>query len=98
MQIHIPKISKSNRFKPGYNIALGKDIRSSKEYVDELKKQGLEPYDKNSKMSEQKTYKPSKRCHEMTEYIRKHTDKNGKVKLSGKMMAEIGAYLPQRSK
>ncbi len=98
MEIHHPKISKSNRFKPGFNIALGKDIRSAKEYVDELKKRGLEPYDKNSKMPEQKAYTPSKRCHEMTEYIRKHTDKNGNCKLSGKIMNEIGAYLPQRSK
>lgn len=98
MQFINSKIPKSNRFRPGFNIALGKDIRSAKEYVDEMKKLGLEPYDKNAKMPEAKTYKPSKRCHEMTEYIRKHTDKNGKVKLSGKMMAEIGAYLPQRSK
>ena len=96
MEIINKKYSNSKRFKPGYNIALGKDIRSSKEYVSEMKKGGFEPFDPTSENKVKKDYTPSKECHEKIEYIRKHTDKSGKVHLSGKMQAELRQYLPKR--
>ena len=95
MQIIVRKHSESKRFKPHYNVALGKYVGSSKDMVSEMKQRGLEPYDPNVRQPEPRTYKPSKKAHEITEYIRKNTDKHGRAHLSGKVMKEIGDCLPK---
>jgi len=96
MDIINKKFSESKRFKPGYNIALGRSYSSASEMVSDMNKRGFEPYDKNQKEKVRESYKPSKECHEKIEYIRKHTDrKTGKVQLSGKMREELRPYLPK---
>ena len=53
--------SESGRFKPHYNRSTGKYYGSSKDYVSDLKKSGLEPYNPNSvKQHKEHKYEASK--------------------------------------
>lgn len=59
MQVHVP-ISKSERFKPHYNSAIGRYFYTKDDYLTAVKDLGLEP-SKNLKVKEikSKPYKPS---------------------------------------
>lgn len=99
MNIFIPKNGNSKRFVPGYNIALGKTYHTASDYVSDMKKRGFEPYDESFNQKEPEVrYKPSKKAHEIAEYIKRNTRKDGKVQLSTKVMNEIGDYLPGNPK
>jgi hypothetical protein len=66
--------SKSRKFKPHYNRTTGRYYGTSKEYTDDLKAKGLEPYQGEIKRAPKAPYKPSKWAHDMVE-----AGKNGKV-------------------
>lgn len=96
MDVFVKKYSDSQRFYPHHNIALGKFVHTKSEYLGEMKKKGLEPYDKSFVEPTPKSYTPSKKAHEIVSYIKRNTDKEGKVHLSTKIKEEIGAYLPKK--
>lgn len=70
------------RFKPHYNRSIvsksnpnGTYIHDKKQYADELKKNNLVPYNPEGHKAEDKSYKPSKWCHDMVDEIQR-TDGN----------------------
>ena len=76
--------SKSARFKPHYNSALGKHYGNKADYLADMKKGGFEPYKPGAaeKVNPRKEYKPSQWAHDMANEIKKSTGKDGKLRLS----------------
>ena len=77
--------SKSKRFKPHYNSALGEYVSTKKDYLDKMKKGGYEPYKAGAaeKVNTRKEYKPSDTARGLINTIQKATGKDGKVRLGG---------------
>ena len=71
MEIIVKKYSDSKKFKPGFNLAMGKVYHTSSDLLSDMKSKGLEPYDKNFTQKPQETYKPSKECHDVVEAIKR---------------------------
>ena len=70
---YIKKYTESLKFKPHYNREMGKFYDSKKEYFDDMKAKGLEPYrgdDVNHRIP--KTYTPSKWCKEITHTLQQN--------------------------
>lgn len=66
----------SSRFKPHYNRAMGKKYYTKKDYLGDMKKMGLEPYDPSKvKKVESKPYQPSEKARRMISSLQK--DKQG---------------------
>ena len=84
MQI-IHKESQSGRFKPHYNTATGVYYHEKKDYLNDLKKKGLEPYKPGAaeKVNTRKEYKPSDTARGLINTIKSSTGKDGKVRLGG---------------
>lgn len=74
MDIIIKKTPSNRAFHPHMNHALGKYYHSKHDYLSDMKKAGLEPYDGYRKEYKPKKYKPSKWAHEMVE-ARRHMSK-----------------------
>lgn len=65
MEIIVKKHGESKRFYPHMNREMGKYYHSSKDYVADMKKAGVEPYRGASKKKEVKPYERSQWCKEM---------------------------------
>lgn len=73
-----------------FNRALNKRIRNKRQYQNEMKRQGLIPFEQAEEIAKKvreerhKDYKPTKETERFLHNISK--DKNGKVKLSGRQI------------
>ena len=68
------------KFERHFNRAMGKEYHTSKDYVRDMKKMGLEPYNpKAVKTRERRDYTPSKECREVTAAAVKQLKETGKV-------------------
>jgi hypothetical protein len=85
--------TKSRRFKPHYNNAMGKYYGSSRDYVSDMKRRGMEPYDPNvkPKLSTNKKYEPSEWAKKMTKVGCDQIKQNGQT--SGSFKAEMAKHL-----
>jgi hypothetical protein len=86
--------TKSNRFKPHYNNATGRYYHTSKDYVNDLKAKGLEPFnprDVKTKLKSQEAYKPSEWAKKMTAVGVEQVKQNGKT--SGAFNEAVGKHL-----
>lgn len=84
------------RFKRHYNRALGKEIFTAREYVSEMKKQGVAPADSaeaQPRKYPKRQYRPSAWAHEIVREIKRRTDKDGTVHLGGSARAQIESNL-----
>ena len=84
------------RFHSHYNHALGKMIHTKKDYLAEMKAQGVVPANSPeavAKKYEKHTYKPSGWAHEMVNAIKKQTDKDGNVHLGGVVRDQLQSGL-----
>lgn len=74
----------SKHFSPHYNSTLGKYYGDKREYLSDLKKRGLEPYDpKSVKKREVRKYKPSQWARDIVRAV----ESSGHV--SGRVMEEL---------
>jgi hypothetical protein len=75
-----------------YNRILQKYIKTRKQYDDELKKQGMVPYEQGADMAERarqrqhKDYRPTDETRRFLYEVQSGADKNGHVKLSGRQL------------
>ncbi len=74
--------NKSERFKPHFNRATGKRYHTSKDYVADVKRLGLEPYRGEVKKKASKPYVASKQVREMVNCL-------GKGKPGGRYMEAL---------
>ena len=84
------------QFKSHYNHALGKHIHTKKDYLSEMKKQGVVPADSPDAVAKKypkRTYKPSGWAHDMVREIKRSTDKDGNVHLSGVAQDQLSSNL-----
>jgi hypothetical protein len=86
--------TKSRRFKPHYNNAMGKYYHTSRDYVSDMKKNGMEPYnpsDVKPRLSSNKKYEPSEWARKMTHVGIQQVKEHGRT--SGSFNAEIAKHL-----
>lgn len=75
--------SKSARFKPHHNEALGKYYGNKADYLADMKAGGYTPYEAGAadKVNKRKEYKPSEWANDMANVIKRNTGRDGKVRL-----------------
>lgn len=75
--------SKSARFKPHMNEALGKYYGNKADYLADMKAGGYTPYEKGAaeKVNVRKEYQPSETARGLINVIKGSTGKDGKVRL-----------------
>jgi hypothetical protein len=87
VKFYIKKYTESLKFKPHYNSEMGKYYDTKKEYFDDMKAKGLEPYrGDNVNKREPKSYTPSKQCREITNTLER-VGLTGSVKVA---LAKMG--------
>ena len=86
MEVFIPTHSKSMRFKPHYNAAIGEYIYTKDDYLKKIKELGLEPQKASYvQPSKSKTYTPSSWARAMIEAVKNSSkDQNGNPRLGDK--------------
>ncbi len=86
-------------FHPHFNRATWKYYGNEKDYKDDIRRLRLEPYTGDKPRPDARKYKPSKWAYDMAGAIKRHTDKDGNVHLSGAMKDELrkaGVRMPRR--
>lgn len=75
-----------------FNRELNKYITTRKQYKDELKRQGMVPYEQGKDMAERarqrqhQDYRPTTETRKFLYEVKNSADKNGKIKLSGRQI------------
>ena len=88
MEIIVKKNASHSMFRPHYNSSMGKKYYTKDDYMSDLKKHGLEPYNpKDVKPYKRKEYKPSAWARSMVRNIQH--DKHGKPIVGDRYWDEI---------
>lgn len=75
----------------------GQWIHTKEDYVREMNKRGLEPYDPNrARPAQSKPYQPSKEAHEFIASVKSREDKKGQVQLSTKQQEWLRSRLSMK--
>ena len=87
-------MAESQKFHRHYNHALGKEYHTAREYVSDMKKMGMEPYNPSGvkhQLKGDKAYKPSEWAKKMTKIGCDQVARDGRT--SGAFNAEMAKHL-----
>ena len=84
VEIFVKKHSGSKAFRPHYNRVMGKYYNTKDDYLGDMKKHKLEPYNPDDvPKQKRKDYKPTEEYLKFAQSIKSRTDKDGNIELSG---------------
>ena len=88
MYVITRKTSTQRWFRPGYNVAMGKEYHQVSDLLKDMKAKGLEPTKAHAEQKPKPKYKPTKWANDMHAHVKEKT-KNGKAYVSDRFRDEL---------